>query len=506
MQKTLLVFFLVLASWLQAAAQYRTPGTGVRWTLTQLQAAAGSYVTSVGGAVQINDTIRLSARDTLEIRTNATIRMASLALLYVDGVLLINPRDSVKITAVNPAAPFHSISFSSTSTGSELRKTVIEYGGGIKTVDMSLLLDSCVVRYQVAAIGNRATNSGAINISGGESRITNCRIYGNARSGILSPSNRPTTVIIRNNVLVANSIENGNWPQINLGVGGATPTLIQGNLVVGRYPMAGGISVSNLLGASALTQVQIRRNIVRSNRYGIAIVGSNINSYITQNVVTDNNINPNALTGGSGLNFNGTQTQTGVVSRNIVRGNLYGVTMQRSAANTPAPRISFGNLSSADSTDVGRNVLAGNGNTGQVYDFYNNTPESFSAQNNNWEAFSVSEIEAHIFHKPDNAALGSVTYSPFLGMILAARPAQPVLQAVLYPNPATTSLTVELGNSQAPVELRVLDLTGREVAKYQSKPVNGRLVCAIQSLPNGLYTYRLTQESATATGKFVVAK
>lgn len=505
MKKQLLLLLLTIGAWLPTQAQYRTPGTGVRWTLAQLQAASGGYVTAVTGAVQVNDTIRLSARDTLDIRSNTTIKMASLALFYVDGVLLINPRDSVKITAVDPAKPFHSLSFSATSEGSQLRKTVVEYGGGLKVVDASLVLDSCVVRYQVASIGTKATNSGAISLSGGTPRITNCRIYGNARSGILSPSNRPTSPIIRNNVLVANSTENGNWPQINLGIGGATPIIIQGNLVVGRYQMAGGISVSNLLGTNAVSQVLIRRNIVRNNRYGVAIVGGNITSYITQNVVTDNNINSNAQTGGSGLNFNGTQTQIGVVSRNIIRGNLYGVTLQRSNTNTPAPRVSFGDLNSSDTTNVGRNLLTGNGNGGQVYDIYNNTAESFKAENNDWGTNSAAEIEAHVYHQPDNAALGLVDFLPFRAPVLAARSAQALTTAV-YPNPATGFVTFELGQSGAPAELRVFDLAGRAVATYAAKPVQGRLVFSTQALAAGLYTYRLTQESATTAGKFAVAK
>ncbi|UOQ73905.1 T9SS type A sorting domain-containing protein [Hymenobacter cellulosilyticus] len=460
----------------------------------------------MGGTVQVNDTIRLSARDTLDIRSNATIKMASLALFYVDGVLLINPRDSVKITAVDPTKPFQGFWFSATSEGSRLRKTVVEYGGGIKVVDASLELDSCVVRYQVASIGTKATNSGAISLSGGTPRITNCRIYGNARSGILSPSNRPTSPIIRNNVLVANSTENGNWPQINLGIGGTTPIIIQGNLVVGRYLMAGGISISNLLGTSAVSQVQIRRNIVRNNRFGVAIVGGNITSYITQNVITDNNINPNAQTGGSGLNFNGTATQVGVVSRNIVRRNLYGVTLQRSSTTAQPPRISFGNLASTDSTDVGLNLLADNGNGGQVYDIYNNTPASITAENNDWGTSSAAEIEAHIFHQPDNVALGLVDYLPFRSTVLAAQPAEQKLHLAVYPNPASGFITFELSKSAAAAELCVLDLTGRVVATYAAKPVNGRLVCSTQALAPGLYTYQLTQESATATGKFAVAR
>jgi hypothetical protein len=504
MKKLLLLLALLGGSLGSAYAQYQTPGTGRHWDLTQLAAASGGAVTGSGTAFQINSTIRLAATDTLDIRTNATVRLASLALFYVDGVLLVNPRDSVKFTAVDPTQPFHSFWFSGTSNGSRLRKTVVEYGGGIKVVDASLIMDSCVVRYQVSRIGNTSTNSGAISLSGGTPSITNCRIYGNARSAILSPANRPTSPIIRNNVFVANDTENANYPQINLGVGGTTPIIIQGNLVVGRYDMAGGISVSNLLGSSAVTQVQVRRNIVRNNRYGIAVIGSSINSYITQNVVQDNNINPNAQTGGSGLNFQGGTTQTGVVARNIITGNLYGVTMLRSTATAPGPRVSFGNLASTDTTDVGRNVLTGNGNGGQVYDFYNNTADSFSAENNNWGSASAAVIETHIYHQPDSPALGLVDFQPFLAP-LASRPAVP-LAASAYPNPVADKLTFELPAGPSGVTLRVYDLTGRLVATFTAKPVNGRFTWSTAALAPGLYTYRLSQGKAEATGKFAVAR
>jgi len=505
MKKLLLLFVLLGFELRSGYAQYQTPGTGVHWNLTQLAAASGGYVTGAGSAFQVNDTIRLAATDTLDITTNATVRVASLALLYVDGVLLIDPRDSVKITAIDPAAPFHSFWFSGTSNGSRLRKTVIEYGGGIKTVDASLSLDSCVVRYQVSRIGTKATNSGAISLSGGTPSITNCRIYGNARSAILSPANRPTSPIIRNNLFANNDTENANYPQINLGVGGTTPIIIQGNLVVGRYDMAGGVSVSNLLGSTGVTQVQIRRNVVRNNRYGIAIIGSNISSFITQNVVENNNINPNTQTGGSGLNFQGGQTQTGVVSRNVIRGNLYGVTMLRSTATAPGPRVSFGNLASLDTTDVGRNRLTGNGNSGLVYDFYNNTADAFSAENNDWGTTSAATIEAHVFHQPDNAALGLVDFQPFLTPVVTRVATAAPLAAAVYPNPATDQLTFALPASAA-VVLQVRDVTGRTVVTFSTKPVDGRFSWPVTSLAPGLYTYRLTQGPAVATGKFAVVR
>ncbi|WP_188815001.1 T9SS type A sorting domain-containing protein [Hymenobacter cavernae] len=504
MKHALLLTFVLLMAVGRSYAQYQTPGTGVRWTLDQLAAASGGTVTGAGPAFQVNNTIRLAANDTLLINTNATVRLASLALFYVDGVLLVNPPDSAKFTAVNPAAPFHSFSFSATSTGSQLRKTIVEYGGGIKVVGANLLIDRCAIRYQVTSIGNTATNSGAINMSGSGSTITNCRIYRNGRSAILSPSNGGVSPVIRGNVLIENDTENGNYPQINLGPGGATPIIIENNLIVGRYLMSGGIAVSNLLGSPNGTQVVIRKNVIRNNRYGVTIIGSNINSYITQNTIENNNINPNAATGGSGISLQGTGTQTGVVSRNSIKGNLWGVTMIRSSTTAASgPVVSFGEAGSSDTTNVGLNQFANNSNGGQVYDFYNNIPNNTKAENNGWGTASATEIENHIYHKVDSEALGLVDFQPFLTP-LATHTANRLTVAA-YPNPARESVTFALPTSTA-AHVQVRDALGRVVAELQARPSTGQLVLPTAQLAPGLYTYRLTQEKATATGKLLVTK
>ena len=272
--------------------------------------------------------------------------------MNVDGVLLVNLPDSVRITAQNPAVPFHNLWFSATSAGSRLRKTVVEHGVGIKLLNASLLLDSCVVRLQVARIGSINTNSGAVSLSSGATRLTHCRIYGNARSGVLSPANRPTLPVIQDYQTLNNDTENANYPQLNLGLGGATPIVVERCRIVGRFNMAGGLALSNLAGGTG-THAIIRGNYLANNRYDIAVLGSGIT--ITRNVIENNNTHPNALTSGSGINLQGSSTITGVASRNILRGNLWGMTMLRPSmtSTTPSPSVSFGNLASADTTDVG---------------------------------------------------------------------------------------------------------------------------------------------------------
>jgi len=490
-----------------ARAQYQTPGTGVRWTLAQLAAAPGSNVVlSSPGTYAVNGNLRLSPTDTLTITTNATLRLAASALVTVDGVLLVNPRDSVKITAQASTAPFSGLTFSATSQGSRLRKTIVEYGGGIRILDNDLLLDSCVVRYQVARIGTTTTNSGAISPSGGAPRILNCRIYENARSGVQSPANRNTSPVIQNCVFRHNDTENGNYPQINLGIGGATPIVIERCLVLGGpYNMAGGVSVSNLLGTAGTTTVRIRQNRIANNRYGVALLGAGIQAVIVRNVIENNNINPNANTGGSGINLQGNATLTGVASRNVLRGNLWGVTVLRtsSTSTNPGPSMSFGDATSTDSLNVGRNLLYNNGNGGQVYDFYLNMPDNMLAQNNDWGTNSAAVAESHIVHQVDQPALGLLNFMPMRSTVLTTRSAASALELAAYPNPVRSTLTLHLPDNQlARASLR--DALGRVAYAAELLPTNGQLTVPVSQLRPGLYALEVTQQGRTATAKVLV--
>lgn len=507
MKKRILLFSLMicLLTLRVAQAQFSTPGTSQRYTLAQLAAASGGYITQAGGAWLINDTIRLAATDTLRITTNETIRVADRALLSIDGVLRITPPDSVVFTAQNATQPWLGMQLSATSSNSVLRRTVIERSGGVRVVDATVELTDCAFRNNLSTVGGRLTNSAALALSGNRALVQRCRFVRNARAGINSPSNRPTSPVIEDCIFWHNDTENGNYPQVNLGTGNpAFPIQIERCLVVGNpaYIMGGGIGVSNLLGGGGVTTVVIRRNTVRNNRYGIAVIGSSISSYVTGNLVENNNINPNAQTGGSGLNFQGNQTQTGVVSRNVLTGNLWGVTLVRSGT-AGGPAISFGNLSSTDTTDVGLNRLTGNGNGGQVYyDFYNNGPDAVKAENNDWGSAQVSVIETHIYHQPDQATLGLVDFQPFR-LPLSTRARTPLLAAEAYPNPAHAAVTFQLPGT-APVQVSLFDATGRLVLTQVLRPQHGTAQLSTHSLRPGLYSYQLTQDTAVGTGRLLI--
>ncbi|WP_046244209.1 right-handed parallel beta-helix repeat-containing protein [Hymenobacter terrenus] len=507
--KKLILFSLLTLFGTHAQAQYQTPGTGVRWTLAQLAAAPTSNVVLTGpNAYAVNGNLRLSPTDTLSITTNATLRLTSLAQVSIDGILLVNPQDSVKITAQVSSAPFHSFAFSATSQGSQLRKTIVEYGGGIRVLDNDLLLDSCVVRYQVARIGSTNTNSGAISLSGGAPRILNCQIYDNARSGIQSSANRGTSPLIQNCLLRNNGTENGNYPQVNLGAGGATPAVIERCRITGRHNMAGGIAVANLVGSRGTSQVHIRRNRIANNRYGITLLGTNIAAVVTRNIIENNNTNPNVLTSGSGINVQGGATLTGVASRNVLRGNLWGVTVLRASLTSPAPgpTISFGDVSSSDSLNVGLNQLYNNGNGGQVYDFYVEMPDNLLAQNNDWGTNSLATIESHIVHQVDRPALGLLNFQPIRQTtVLNTRGAANQLGLSAYPNPVRQLLTLRLPTS-TPAVVRLRDALGRIAYTAERVPTAGELAVPVAGLAPGLYLLEVRQQGQTATAKVAVGE
>ena len=62
----------------------------------------------------------------------------------------------------------------------------------------------------------------------------------------------------------------------------------------------------------------------------------------------------------------------------------------------------------------GGNTFKDNGNSGLLYDLYNNSANIVYAQNNTWNVSSQTQeqIEAVIYHKADDASLGEVIYWP----------------------------------------------------------------------------------------------
>ena len=63
---------------------------------------------------------------------------------------------------------------------------------------------------------------------------------------------------------------------------------------------------------------------------------------------------------------------------------------------------------------IAKFIEKNNGNGGALYDLYNNSALTIYAQGNHWsvDEQTAEKIESVIFHKPDDAKLGEVIYTP----------------------------------------------------------------------------------------------
>ncbi|MBK0404839.1 T9SS type A sorting domain-containing protein [Adhaeribacter sp. BT258] len=494
-----------------AQAQFTSPNLGMRFSLNDMVTAGAATLTS--GAYVVSQDLTLATTDTLLISTNETIKLGDNIRITIEGTLLINPPDSVKITALNSADKFHTLRFE-TATGmtpklSKLKKTIVEHGSGVRVIGAGLEMDSCVVRFN-----ERAAQSGAINVSGNVPvTVTNSKIYKNARAGVSTPANG-ATVIIRNNWFFENGQEPGLYPQINLGPANAGPIEITGNTIIGinaTTNRSGGIAIANLLGSSAITEFLIANNTIRQNSYGVNVTGTNMKGYIKGNLLEGNKVFPDPNAAGSGINFfSSGGPQDIVVSRNIIRDNRWGVTIQSGATVKAGPKPSLGRINPIDTADVGLNQIYNNftaGTSGHSWDLYNNTTDTIYAQNNIWGTTDTTVIETHIYHKVDNASHGPVIFTPiYKAPATGIRPGIAQNAPALYPNPATDLVKLELNGMvlNEKSNLRFYNNLGQEVLNVQAKGQAGTLEINTSNLPAGLYMYRLENGTKTYTGKLLI--
>lgn len=506
MKKIILVFLLAYKC---AFADYSTPGTGKSWNLDSLVTFSSGVVTYSGGVYFVNDTLTISTSDTLKILNDATLKLASLVLINISGTLTINPPDSVKITAQDTSQQFLGMRFDTLSGASVLRKMIFEYGNAIKLVSTNILIDSCIIRYNTL-VSN--FSSGAINLFRSNTIISNNKIFCNRRSAIISGANIPSSPQIIGNTIYENNVFNENYPQINLGASGTDPVIIRNNIIRGYYNMTGAIS---FLPIGSIQSCIIENNIIKNNRYGIAFQNSNINAYVVNNIIDSNNINSNAMSGGSGINLIGTSTINVIISRNKIRWNLWGVTIQTSA------KPNLGDLNNPDTSAHGWNYIYGNTHNDTTFDLYNNTPDSIKAENNFWGTGNLDTIELHIFHKPDNPALGFVDYLPIFIPIGIVNNSNIVPQLFklydAYPNPfnPVTKIRFDIPHSSISfgeglrVRLIIYDILGRETATLvdqQLKPGSYEIKWDASNYPSGIYLCRLTSGSFSQSKKLVLIK
>ncbi|MCE1165974.1 MAG: T9SS type A sorting domain-containing protein [Bacteroidetes bacterium] len=481
---------------------FRTPGTGISWNLDSLVVNSSGAVTFSGDAYNLLKNIIISDSDTLKILSNVTVKFDSAKFLNIHGVLLLNPPDSVKFTAIDTNKMYAGMRFD-TSSASVVKKLIMEYANSIRLYGSNLIIDNCTFRKNIYYTSSLA--SGTVYLYGSNPVISNCLFTGGYRAAINSGANIPSSPTIINNIFRDNNVSNYNTPQINMGAGGTQPIIIRGNTFLRASTNSGAIAFSPIGGT--VPYLIIENNIIKNNRYGIAISGG-VTAYINNNVIDSNNIQGAPMSGGSGLNFGGAWSTSSVIcTRNKIRWNLWGVSIQ----NTAKPNL--GNLSSPDTTDVGLNLIYGNGNSGKIFDMYNNTPDSIKAQNNYWNTTNLDTIEAHIIHKVDSTFLGVIDFLPIAGPSGIVN--NPVVAKSyefldVYPNPFNPEVTIKFRiMNDGMTRIRIYDLLGREVytvanefmraGEYERNWIS-------RGLPSSVYIVRLETSGNSYAKRIAIVK
>ena len=170
------------------------------------------------------------------------------------------------------------------------------------------------------------------------------------------------------------------------------------------------------------------------------------------------------MNGGSGISIYGmNENNKAILRNNTITGNLWGITV-----------INAADVDLGTEDNWGNNEIHDNGNSGVVYDLYDNSPCNITAIGNDWGTTNEQEVEDHIFHQNDNPELGLVIFIPFVGY--DAVEDQNTASFEVWPNPAQGSFMVE-GKGM----MTITNVVGQTLL---NREIDGKESIA---LPQGLY-------------------
>lgn len=486
--KKIIPFILLLFITLIGSAQdYTTPNTGVIWTLDDIAAASPATITISGNEYTLWGNLTISENDTVIIDSDLSLLIDFEKLITVFGAFTVDS-NAVTITALDENQPYEGFRFEEFSE-INIQNATIEFGGGLRVLTETFSIDNCTVTNNVSG----ATTSAVIQLSRGMPQITNNTISFNENPAIGSAANSAVSAYIFNNTIEGNNQANSNRPQINLGTTLANePLQIIQNTIIGDPAMeqAGGIAIANLVGGNI--NAVLSNNTIRDNRYGIAILGTINSVEITENIIEDNNTQNDPNLGGSGINLNSSAVGPDVVlSRNEIRRNLWGITLQGSAT------VNLGD----DAGNTGENIFSENGNGGEIYALYNNTANPISAKHNCWiegQQSTEQQVEDVIFHSVDDPALGEVTFDPFLCGVLGVTE-NTVENFSFYPNPVKNE--INFNNVFSFEKVEIFGIQGNLIASEIIS--EGQQTIAI-NLSSGMYFVNFSNDIQNVTKKMIV--
>ena len=418
MKKIILLFTTIVLFSSESRAEYVTPGSCSVITMESLNQIAGSGVEKVAvsgsdkaGSYLLSEDLKIAETDTLKV-SDEWLYLAGDVTITVEGYGKITKACIDKQTSAESPRGLVVIG---DEAGIEMSDTEVWYSGiRYGSPKHPLKLTRC----KFNNVSNRLNNLGVVTIvtpvDGIE--ISGCEFRSCDVGALSNGVNVPIGLIFKDNILVDNNRLNTNSPQLNVTCAGDYDVEISNNRIEGNleHNMVGGIALSNMGQLSHTGTVTVEGNEVFGNRYGITCY-MDMELIIRNNKIYNNTAAVDPNSGGSGISIYYNACHT-VIEDNYIADNLWGITPISYGAYYPCKNVDIGTIAPTgefETVSHGLNTFSNNGNSGEIYDIYNNTAETVYAQNNIWVgAESELDVEQRVFHKADNASLGEVVYTP----------------------------------------------------------------------------------------------
>ena len=437
------------------ADDFTTDGTGNVYTFNALSQIEASGVTlQEDGSYLVSANFTIAEGDVLQIVNNDVIKMGNNVQITINGDADFAPADTAVVTRDAEGSNPKGFWMLSDNGNADLKNVTFEYVGVVfGGVNSSLHADNCTFTLH----NGKSSSSGALsfNASCDNNIVENCYFIENTVNAIGNGSTNPVGIIIRNNVFWHNTTSNRNKPQINMSVAGDYDVIITDNQVIGgQFTMSGGIGLSNMMGLAHSGMNIIENNYIADNRYGITTIGS-VDAIIRNNTMIDNCYDPNPNNGGSCISIYDTSSSANIyIEGNWMEGGLWGITVP-----TGAPNINLGKVEDPEAEDYnpGNNTFVNNGNSGVLYDLFNNGTATIWAQGNTWNVTEQTEeqIEEVIYHQVDDSSKGLVIFMPAhndntaVGEISAAQQADGLYYNLMgIPSEAPTTSGIYIHNGK----------------------------------------------------------
>ena len=394
------------------ADDFVTDGTGNVYTFNALSQIEGTGVTvQDDGSYLVSADFTIAEGDVLRLENNDVIKMADGVRITLDGDADFAPADTAVVTRDAEDSKPKGFWMMGENGNANLKNVTFEYVGVVfGGLNSSLHADNCTFTLH----NGKSSSSGALsfNASCGGNIVENCYFIENTLNAIGNGASNPVGIIIRDCLFWHNTTDNRNKPQINLTCAGDYDVYITGNQVIGgQFTMSGGIGVSNMMGMGHTGKVYIEDNYIADNRYGITTIGS-MDAIIKNNTMIDNCYETNPNNGGSCVSIYDSSSSSNIyMEGNWMEGGLWGITVP-----TGAPNINLGKVEDPEAEDYnpGNNTFVNNGNSGVLYDLFNNGTATIWAQGNTWNVAEQTEenIEEVIYHQVDDPSKGLVIFMP----------------------------------------------------------------------------------------------